>query len=113
MSRRRGEVSSVDPVQQPGDRSAGALEVRIGRLGLELDGTAADERRARSIAERAVAVLAERLGERRPAGGWAAASIGRLRVRVGTLDLDAEGEEQAADTIASAVVEALVVRLGR
>jgi hypothetical protein len=87
------------------------LDLKIDQLRLNVEGAAGHEYRVRPIVSRAMALLPDRLerrlGKQLPAPG----NLGALQVPPLRLDLRAAGDEQAAQALADAIVEALALKL--
>lgn len=90
------------------------LDLKIDCLNLNIEDAAGHEHRIRPITTRAFGLLADRLGER-----WATGqrtpdtkNIGRLNVPPIRLSLNQVSDEQAANYIANAVLEALALKIG-
>ncbi len=90
------------------------IDLTIERMNLGFDVASGQEHRARPIAQRAVEILARRLDER-----WLiqerlprVVSVDALEVPEVQLDLPRLTDEQAAETIASALADALALKLG-
>ena len=90
------------------------IDLTIERMNLRLDAANGQEHRARPIARRAAEILASRLDEK-----WLirerlprTVNVESLEVPAIRLDLPRMTDEQAADAIADAVVDALALKLG-
>jgi hypothetical protein len=81
-------------------------DLEIESLRLTFRNATGHEHRIASIAERAMALLAERMEERR-----SMPPIADLRPAPARLDLAATGDEQAARVVADLCLEALALRL--
>ena len=90
------------------------LDLRIDQLRLQIDAAAGQAYRVGPIAERAMAVLAERLHERLTAADRMprSGSIDEMRTATVRLDLKTMSDRQAADAIAATLLEALALKLG-
>ena len=92
-----------------------ALELKIDRLHVNISVAAGHEHRISPIVSRAAALLTERLAERWSTSQRSAPASGNLdgiaAEPVG-LDVARTSNEQAADEIAGAMLEALALRLG-
>jgi hypothetical protein len=87
------------------------LDLKIDLLSLELTGAPGLEYRARPIAERAAAILAQRVDERwgrRQLNAPAVRDVPAVPIQV---DLNKLSEEEAAQRIARAWLEALALKL--
>lgn len=90
------------------------LDLTIERLHLQIENATGQEHRIRSITNRAVSILAERVGER-----WAIGeripdtqTIESLSVPPMSFNLGRMSDEQAAVYIADAMLEVLSLKLG-
>ncbi len=90
------------------------LDLKIDRLNLNIENATGHEHRIRPITSRAFSILADGLGER-----WATGqrlpdtkNIERLSVPPINLSLNQMSDEQVANYIANAVLEALALKLG-
>lgn len=90
------------------------LDLKIDRLNLNIEDAAGHEHRIRTITSRALGILADRLGER-----WATEqhmpdtkNIEKLSVPPINLSLNQMSDEQAANYIANALLEALALKIG-
>lgn len=89
------------------------LDLTIERLHLQVENAAGQEHRIRPITNRAVTILAERLGER-----WAIGeripdmkNIESLSIPPMSFNLNRMSDEQAATSIANAMLEVLNLKL--
>ena len=89
------------------------LDLKIARLNLNIESAAGQEHRIQPITARAMNILAERLDMRLTAEEQTIGSqnIERLSVPAMDLNLKQMSDEQAAGAIASAILEALALRL--
>ena len=90
------------------------LDLRIDQLRLQIDAAPGQAYRVGPIAERALAVLAERLHERLVAADRVpgSESIDEIHAAPVRLDLSTMSDRQAADAIAATLLEALALKLG-
>ena len=90
------------------------LDLKIDRLNLNIEDAAGHEHRIRPITSRAFGILADRLGERWSTGQQMPdmKNVEKLSVPPMSLSLHHMSDEQAADHIANAVLEALTLKLG-
>ena len=89
------------------------LELKIDLVNLNIANAAGHEHRVRNITSRAMALLAEGLDERAGAaslmpGVW---RVNDLTLRPVNLNLGGMSDEQAASALASALLEALALKL--
>ncbi len=88
------------------------LDLNIERLQMEINDASGHEHRIAGIAQRAAALLAEQIDIRYGGGrGWPPEKIPNVSARPVKLDLHRSGDEQAAQSIADAWLEALALRL--
>jgi len=89
------------------------LNLQINRLNLTIENAAGQEHRVRPITARAMTLLAERLDLRLidEGGRIGTQNIERLNVPSVDVNLNQMSDEQAAGAIASAIVEALALKL--
>ena len=88
------------------------LDLKIDCLRLDFDNAAGHEHRIAPIAQRSVAIFAERLGERIAAGEQLNATrVAELDAREVKVDLTETGGEQLAQSIAEAWLSALGLKL--
>jgi hypothetical protein len=89
------------------------LELKIDHLNLNMENAAGHEHRVRPVAERAVALLSNRLEARWAVEGWAprAAELDHLDIQPLSLNLNGVSDEQAAQAIADALFDALALKL--
>ena len=90
------------------------LDLTVERLRLQIENATGQEHRIRPITTLAFNILADRLGER-----WATGqrmpntkNIEKLSVPPINLSLNQMSDEQAANNIANAVLEALALKIG-
>lgn len=89
------------------------LDLYIEHLRLNLEGEAGQEHRVRPIAERAIALLADRLDEYEVAPRTRDRQmLDQLPVPPVSLHLNGLSNQQAADQLARALLEALALKLG-
>ena len=88
------------------------LDLKIDRLQLEINNAAGHEHRIAPIAERAAALLAERIDiQYRDGRARIDGNIGGITARPINLDLTRTSDEHAAQTVADAWLDALAMRL--
>jgi hypothetical protein len=88
------------------------LDLRIESLRVEITDAAGHEHRIPPIARRAAELLAERLEQQRDSdAGRASTEIESVSARALSLDLGTTTDEQAANDIAAAWLDALAVHL--
>lgn len=88
-------------------------DLDIGNLSLTIEGASGSEHRVQPIAARAAALLAARLDERVANSGASAelVSVESLRALPVSLDLSSTSDEEAANDIANAWLEAVALKL--
>lgn len=87
------------------------IDLKIDQLRLNIEGAAGHEYRVRPIVSRAIALLPDRLERQLGKQPPGTNNLDALQVPPLRLDLRAAGDEQAAQALADAIVEALVLKL--